>query len=219
MAVRGLFNGAVDFRVLSGGNQPPDILPGEYKDEQTAPWVLRSGIAQELPVHANDGDFVAQEANIELVELQRAVLEDSVITAVLFAEPWRISRNHAVDVGMLRLYGLSARPFASLRAASTQLASREFNTAATASTVESLRVALVMVRPLSLLSNLSLDRQRLDSDQSDVQPMFENKVNHKPGHNGDAVIQLHRWRHGNRPRRTPPERNAVCNRPRKEATK
>jgi len=65
----------------------------------------------------------------------------------------------------------------------------------------------------------ALHRQWLDSDPSDVQPMFEDDVNHKAGHNGDAVIQLHRWRHGNRPLRTPPEGNAVCNCPRKEAAK
>jgi hypothetical protein len=57
-----------------------------------------------------DSDFLPQEANIDLVELQRAVLEDSVISAILFAESWRVGRNHPVAVGMLRLYGLPACP-------------------------------------------------------------------------------------------------------------
>jgi hypothetical protein len=85
-ACHALFNGAFDFRVLSGRNQPPDILPGEHKYEHTVPWFLRSGIAQQLPVHVRDGDFLPQEANIDLVELQRAVLEDSVRTAILLPE-------------------------------------------------------------------------------------------------------------------------------------
>ena len=74
------------------------------------PWVLRSSIGQQFPVHAGDGDFLAQQTNIDLVELQRAVLEDSVITVILFAESWRIRRNHAVAVGMLSLDGLPACP-------------------------------------------------------------------------------------------------------------
>jgi hypothetical protein len=65
-----LFDDAFDFRVLSGSNQPPHILPGEHKYEHTAPWFLRSGIAQQFPVHMRDGDFLPQEANIDLVELQ-----------------------------------------------------------------------------------------------------------------------------------------------------
>jgi hypothetical protein len=58
----------------------------------------------------SDGDFLPQEANIDLIELQSAVLEDAVITAIRFAESWRISRNHAVAAGMLRLNGLPASP-------------------------------------------------------------------------------------------------------------
>jgi hypothetical protein len=36
-----LFYRAIDFRVLSGGNQPSEILPREHKYEHTAPWILR----------------------------------------------------------------------------------------------------------------------------------------------------------------------------------
>jgi hypothetical protein len=45
-----------------------------------------------------DGDFLPLEANIDLVNLQTAVLEDSVIRAILLAESRRIRRIHAVDV-------------------------------------------------------------------------------------------------------------------------
>ena len=65
----------------------------------------------------------------------------------------------------------------------------------------------------------TLHRQWLDSDPSDVQPVFEDDVNGKAGYNCDAVIQLHRWRHGNRPLRTPSKRHAVSNCPHQEAAK
>jgi hypothetical protein len=105
-----LFNCAIDFRVLSDGNQPRATLSAEHKQEHPPPWVLCSGIAQQLPVHVSDGDVVAQEANINLVELRRTVLEDSVIRPISFGDFWRICRNNAVGVGMLRLYGLPACP-------------------------------------------------------------------------------------------------------------
>src|ERR1700728_1706065 len=54
---------------------------------------------------------------------------------------------------------------------------------------------------------------------SDVQPVFEDEVNGKAGYNFDAVLQLHRWRHGNRPLRTPSKRHAVSNCPHQEAAK
>src|SRR5690242_4043539 len=41
-----LFNGALDFSVLSGSYQPPLILPRKHKCEQAAPRVLRSGIPE-----------------------------------------------------------------------------------------------------------------------------------------------------------------------------
>src|ERR1700690_3084567 len=63
-----------------------------------------------------------------------------------------------------------------------------------------------------------LHRQRLDSDPSGVQPMFENNVNHETGHDGDGVIPSHRWRRGVRPLLTPPEGDAVCNRPGKKSS-
>jgi hypothetical protein len=59
----------------------------------------------------------------------------------------------------------------------------------------------------------ALHRQWLDSDPSQVQPMFEDDVNGKADHYGDTVIQLHGWRRGNHPLRTPPERHTVSNRP------
>jgi hypothetical protein len=54
-----LFDGAVDFRVSSGGNQPSAILASEYKYEHTAPWVLRSVIAQQLPIYVSNRDSLA----------------------------------------------------------------------------------------------------------------------------------------------------------------
>jgi len=65
----------------------------------------------------------------------------------------------------------------------------------------------------------ALHRQWLDSNPSHVQPVFEDDVNGEAGHNCDTVIQLHGWRHGNRPLRTPSERHAVSNCPHQEATK
>ena len=34
----------------------------------------------------------------------------------------------------------------------------------------------------------ALHRQRLHSDPSEVQPLFEDDINHQAGHNGDSVI-------------------------------
>jgi len=58
----------------------------------------------------SDGDVIPQKAHIDLVELNRAVLEDAVIRVIPLAESGRVSGNHPVGVGMLRLYGLSAFP-------------------------------------------------------------------------------------------------------------
>ena len=105
-----LSDGATDFGVLSGRNQPPGIPTSEHKQEHTTTWVLRSGIAEELPAHVSDGNVLSQEAHIDLLESYRAVLEDSVIRLVPCTESWRIGRNYPVGVGMLRLYGLPAYP-------------------------------------------------------------------------------------------------------------
>jgi len=40
-----LFDGAIDFGVLSGRNQPPGILTSEHKQQHPTTWALRSGIA------------------------------------------------------------------------------------------------------------------------------------------------------------------------------
>jgi hypothetical protein len=105
-----LLNAAANFGVLSGGNQPRATLPGEHKQEHATPRVLRSGIAQQFPVHVSDGDVVSQEANIDLVELHRTVLEDSVIGPISVAKSWLFSRNNPVAVGMPCLYGGPACP-------------------------------------------------------------------------------------------------------------
>jgi hypothetical protein len=131
-----LFNCAIDFRVLSDGNQPRATLPGEHKQEHPPPWVLCSGIAQQLPVHVSDGDVAAQEANINLVELRRTVLEDSVIRPISFGDFWRMSLPKA---SISWRFQLVANPATALRtwsasfgAAGTRLSSRHVKTATAA---------------------------------------------------------------------------------------
>ena len=72
MTSRNSFDRAIDLRVLSGGDQPRAILPGEHERDQAMPWIGRAGVTEQFPAHMRHSLIPSQEAHVNLSEPHRA---------------------------------------------------------------------------------------------------------------------------------------------------
>src|SRR5690348_4408767 len=96
------FHSAIDFRILSGGNQPSAFLASDHKYEHAAPRIRRSRIPKQFPSHASNRYVLSQESCLDITELHGAALEYSVVRVRLI-KTRRVARNRAVRPGMLHL--------------------------------------------------------------------------------------------------------------------